>query len=444
MLLTIQPAQIEQLAPNDNSIKAAKKLAKLSNWNARGAAEDQWVWGEIQGSSIYQSAIYLPELKCECSCPSFKRPCKHALALLFVYADYQDQFPLQNDENHISSRVQSWRTKISKKIEKKAEPAKAVDPAARAKRQQAREKKMEQGLQALEQWLHDVVNLGLGQMRNREGERLIREISSRLVDAQAAGLNSWINEFSSALYQENWQQKSQFWLAKLHWACKLWQQRAVLPSETQQELLHLLGVSLASEVWQELPLHPLDLYSLANISQTLTGDRTGEFRRQWLWDAEKLQDHVLIDFKIMPHTQYGITLRLKQKVQCQAQFYPSRLKQRLSLDFTKLIYQNVMTPPAGFQNFAQAFSIYANKLAQFPLHSISFWWMENLRFYYSADGNCTLIDQNNQVMPLQLSKQQAEILWLNVYNQTFYAGLEWNGLELKLLSIWQGENYLCL
>ena len=73
MLLTIQLDQIQQIIPDTNSEKAAKKLAKMNDWNNKGASADQWVWAEIKGSAIYQSAIFLPQLKCECSCPSFKR-----------------------------------------------------------------------------------------------------------------------------------------------------------------------------------------------------------------------------------------------------------------------------------------------------------------------------------------------------------------------------------
>lgn len=111
MLLTIQSDQVEQIIPDASSAKSAKKLAKFEAWNNISGSTDQWIWGEIQGSAIYQSAVFLPELKCECSCPSFKRPCKHALALLFVYTEYQDKFTVQSDEQSIPDRVQKWRDK---------------------------------------------------------------------------------------------------------------------------------------------------------------------------------------------------------------------------------------------------------------------------------------------------------------------------------------------
>lgn len=118
MLLTITAEQAEQVIPDANSAKAAKKLAKFKDWNNIAGSEDQWIWGEITGSAIYQSAVFLPELKFECSCPSFKRPCKHALALLLVYIENQDQFSIQADESLIPERVQKWRDKKAKALDK--------------------------------------------------------------------------------------------------------------------------------------------------------------------------------------------------------------------------------------------------------------------------------------------------------------------------------------
>ncbi len=448
MLLTIQLDQIQQIIPDTNSEKAAKKLAKMNDWNNKGASADQWVWAEIKGSAIYQSAIFLPQLKCECSCPSFKRPCKHALALLMVYQEHPQEFHIQEDETQFPERVTKWRDKLTQSTEKKAEKAnKPVDEAARAKRQESRDKKIDQGIEALQLWLKDVVNLGLGEVRSQSGRQFFHEISSRLVDAQAAGLNVWIDELSSSLYQANWQQQSAFWLARLYLIAELWQKREQLSEDLQQELRQLMGINLASDFWATQATEELQVSVLASTTHPLQQSK-GNFRRQWLWDEKTLTDHLILDFDIAPHTRYGITLPSQHSFKLKAQRYPGVAQQRLKLadnlmlneiDAIKIEQQ----PPQGFASFEAALAKHAEKLIQNPMHLTSFWWMNPVRLS-QKDERYFLIDATNHMMPIEFNTEQFTRLWMMVSNQPFYAGLEWNGLDLKLISLWQGAHYQCL
>ena len=83
----ISPEQALQYAPDDSSVKAAKKLAAINHWQIlhQHATSDgkTLIWGEIRGSSLYQASIILSEpFNFACDCPSFKKPCKHGIALL--------------------------------------------------------------------------------------------------------------------------------------------------------------------------------------------------------------------------------------------------------------------------------------------------------------------------------------------------------------------------
>ena len=77
------PEQIVALAPDAGSVKAGRELATARKWVSLGRSE-QAVWGECQGSGAkpYQTKIDLSEPAFQCSCPSRKFPCKHALGLL--------------------------------------------------------------------------------------------------------------------------------------------------------------------------------------------------------------------------------------------------------------------------------------------------------------------------------------------------------------------------
>lgn len=443
MLLKIQPDQVEQIIPDASSAKSAKKLAKLQEWKNIAGTADQWIWGEIQGSAIYQSAIFLPELKCECSCPSFKRPCKHALALLLVYTEHQDQFVIQQDETAIPDRVQKWRDKKTKAVEKKEKAAeKPVDEEARAKREQAREKKIDSGIEALQLWLQDVVNMGLGRLRQQQNEKF-RDIQSRLVDAQAGGLVSHLDEFSSALYQADWQSRCSFWLAKLQIAVNLWQNRQQLQPELYEEVKQLFGINLPGDIWEKIAVQSLNVYALGQVSHELTTAR-GRYRRQWLWDSVALRDYLLLDFEIAPYSSFGVTLPYQCQIGLNARLYPVISQQRIRLEggLTGLNQgESITVAPQGLTCFDQLFQHYADTLKHNPLQLLRFFWLENLRLF-KQDGQAYLMDQNQQKMPVELP-DFAEI-WLLVGAETFDAGLEWNGLQLSLVSIWQGEHFVCL
>src|SRR5437660_1496499 len=77
--------QILALAPDAGSAKAGKELASPRKWLTLGQ-EGQAAWGECQGSGAhpYQTKIDLSEPAFQCTCPSRKFPCKHALGLFLL------------------------------------------------------------------------------------------------------------------------------------------------------------------------------------------------------------------------------------------------------------------------------------------------------------------------------------------------------------------------
>lgn len=77
--------EIKDMAPDRAAFAAAKKLATATNWPQVGQQGDV-LWGVCSGSSNYKVYVDLSRTALECSCPSRKRPCKHALALLLLDA----------------------------------------------------------------------------------------------------------------------------------------------------------------------------------------------------------------------------------------------------------------------------------------------------------------------------------------------------------------------
>jgi len=78
--------QIKALAPDSRAFADGKKLGKPSAFRRLGREGDA-VWGVALGSKgdAYAVLARSPE-DVKCSCPSRKRPCKHALGLLVLIA----------------------------------------------------------------------------------------------------------------------------------------------------------------------------------------------------------------------------------------------------------------------------------------------------------------------------------------------------------------------
>src|SRR3954451_19303686 len=78
---------IEGLAPDAASGAAARRLARPAPWSGTGH-DEQAVWGLCKGSGArpYRTQVAVDGPAFNCSCPSRKFPCKHALALMLLRA----------------------------------------------------------------------------------------------------------------------------------------------------------------------------------------------------------------------------------------------------------------------------------------------------------------------------------------------------------------------
>ena len=81
-------ARVLALAPDASAQRAARALAGGPSWLAAGAGPEL-LWGECRGSASapYRTVVDLSGPAYRCSCPSRRFPCKHALALLLLWAD---------------------------------------------------------------------------------------------------------------------------------------------------------------------------------------------------------------------------------------------------------------------------------------------------------------------------------------------------------------------
>lgn len=177
------------LAPDDASARAGLSLAVEAKWSDLGGTDSAF-WGECKGSGSkpYQTRIALDGPAFKCSCPSRKFPCKHSLALFFLYVDKAQLFSAVETPGWVSEWLESRGQREQKKVERAWEKAdKPVDEAAQAKAAARRAERVEDGIDQLERWLQDLVRSGLATAPKQPYSHW-DGMGQRLIDAQAPGL----------------------------------------------------------------------------------------------------------------------------------------------------------------------------------------------------------------------------------------------------------------
>ncbi|HEX5167043.1 MAG TPA: SWIM zinc finger family protein [Thermomicrobiales bacterium] len=193
MELTVEQALA--LAPDASSASAGRKLARPGDWRNLGRNEVA-LWGECQGSALYQTRVDLRDYATRCSCPSRKFPCKHALGLLVLAAATPDLVPSAGAPEW----VESWLIQREKRAARtdgdtETKPATTTKTPPR-QREDRRLARVQAGVDALNLWLDDLIRNGLAQV-GMQPARFWEQQAARLVDAQASGLASRVRRLAA-------------------------------------------------------------------------------------------------------------------------------------------------------------------------------------------------------------------------------------------------------
>ena len=206
---------IEQLAPDQSSLKAAAGLAKPAKWSAiAGSADGTLMWGLCAGSGAnpYKVAVDLRDNGSKCTCPSRKFPCKHGLALMWMRAESSVAFGSGEPPEWVGDWLKRRRgppvnhglagkdAAAADDVQEVVEDPKAVArrEAATARRLAENDAAIKDALDALEQWIADQLRTGLSAFIDDVTARC-RRIASRLVDGKAATLAGRLDEMPARI-----------------------------------------------------------------------------------------------------------------------------------------------------------------------------------------------------------------------------------------------------
>jgi hypothetical protein len=278
-------------APDAKVAGAARRLASSAVWSELGATESL-VWGRCQGSGRepYQVTVDLTGPSFRCTCPSFKQPCKHAVALLLMWAQGEGTVAPLPAPAGFAAEWAAGRTGRSAGAKTAATVA---DPEAQAKRRAERIERMTAGLDDFARWMGDLVRQGLAVAR-RQPFRYWDDAAARLHDAQLPGLGDRVRAVGGEIHgRPDWADHLLGELGRWHLAVQAWGQRGELAPDTLADLRVLLGWSRRGEA--PLTREPVvDRWHV--VGRRLGGDERVQAQRTWIVGADTGEVAVLWDF----------------------------------------------------------------------------------------------------------------------------------------------------
>ena len=422
-------ADVMAMAPDAVAVSAGRKLAAPSHWRD-GGRDERALWGQCQGSALYQVTVDLADHVSKCSCPSRKFPCKHALGLLFQATRLPEGAPPDWASAWLSKRGAAAEAKAAKP----PTPDKPPDPVQQAARAAKRQGRVEDGLAVLETWLEDLARQGLAGIE-RQPHAFWEQQAARLVDAQAPGLAARVRRLAGIPSSgPGWPERLAGGVGRLALLVEAYRGRERLPAPLQADLGQLVGWTLMEEQvrahgdlvrdrWQVLGRRR----ELAPGPQQLIAQRT------WLLGATTGRQALVLDF-LAPGKAPAVLLAPGQQQELELVFWPSAWPQR-ALVAAALSAPAPQASPERGGMVADVLEAMAEGLARHP-------WLERQAALLAAvvpvppagDGPWHVIDAAGDALPL-VASDPWRLLALSGGRPLAMAG-EWDGHALRPTCCW--------
>jgi SWIM zinc finger len=350
MSLTL--AKIEELAPDQSSLDAGRKLLQPKIWPKIACDDLGLVWGECQGSGSlpYRVVVSETDLGYKCSCPSRKFPCKHTLALMWMRAE-KHPFVTEAQPDWVSDWLARRRGSAPPRssapepdsAKSKAALAAAIEPdstpadpkaearaAAQRERNRAeREASILLGLDELDLWLIDQIERGLAGFQSVAQEQC-RLLARRLVDAKANSLATRVEQLPSALFAVPDPLRGNFLIEKLgelHLIAEAYRRQAALSEELRADIRATIGWPLSREALLGAP-QALRLRDRWMVLATINEIQPDKLRRLETWlvrlgKADAPRFAVMMDFVPVSQGMVNNVYAPGEAFEAELVFYPS-------------------------------------------------------------------------------------------------------------------------
>lgn len=319
--------QVLALAPDAGSAANGKKLASLKHWRAVGQNE-QAIWGECQGSALYQVRVDAATLSVKCSCPSHKFPCKHGLGLLLLAIDGRS-VPVGVPPEWVREWLAKRADTAEKRQAKANEQPKPVDAVAQAKRVEKRATLVGQGLATLDLWMSDLVRNGLASVEAQPATFWERQ-AAQMVDSQAPGVAARLRQLAGIPGSSpDWPEQLIGGLGQLALLSHAYSRLDSLDESLRYDVRQLIGWTLSQD-------------EVTAVGEQVTGEwlAVGQWiedgervrtQRTWLIGAESSRPALLLSFSAMG-APFGAALVPGIRQRVAITYYPGAAPVRARLD----------------------------------------------------------------------------------------------------------------
>ena len=422
--------QINALAPNDSTERRARQLAIPSKWQQLGT-NGTGIWGRCTGSGNqpYQVQIALQGPRFKCSCPVRKLPCKHSLALLYLYAKNPALFEVVPPDNSIAQ----WLDKSKPTTTTIAQDTEAAAKAAKAKerRWQQRLTLMENGLNELEQWLRDLVRQGIANTEATQ-KSFWDQVAAKMVDAKLPSVGTYLKETHRTLQTEqDWAEPVMMRLGVLYSWVLAFRQRDQLSNDLKQALYTRLGRTTQKSQVIAAGHHMTDVWLVAAIweDEDLEGRA---FRKVWLWGTKTQQWALLLDFSF-GGVAYEQSYPLGSLWQGTLAFYDNAHRQRATWVQQKPAQLPHLVPSIATVDLAEHLDQYAEARQNNPWLSTVATAIGNLRAQLNVQKQLVLTD-GTAILPCQGLSEALQWSLLSISG----------GGPISLVGEWNGQYFLPL
>ncbi|MDI9365296.1 MAG: SWIM zinc finger family protein [Flavobacterium sp.] len=391
--------QILALAPDEASKKAGKDLCTPSKWLSKGMNE-QAIWGVCKGSGSkpYQTQVDIELLAFKCTCPSRKFPCKHGLGLLLFNAKQHVAFT----NNSAPEWVAEWLAKRNEKVEKKAEQANIlVDEEAQAKRLQAKEQLVEQGIGELLFWLQDIVSKGII-LLPQNGSAAFDNMAKRMIDAKAPGIANmlkWLGRTN--FYKDGWESQFLQQLTHIYLVIAAFKNRNETKRLYYADIKTQIGFTQNQEALKEQT--GIEDHWLV-LGKQITENNNVTTERNWLYGNASKQYALVLQFSVRGQ---GITFTFTPGMYLQAElvYFPSVVPLRAIIK--NQIASNHVALPIGLANWQEVAVLLASQKAQLPFATTSTLIVQQL-VPVLVNNQWFLQDASQTIMPIH---QADTVIW---------------------------------
>ncbi len=425
--------QILALAPDTVSAAAGKKLAAPKTWKNLGLSE-RAVWGECQGSALYQVRTDLSDLAVKCSCPSRKFPCKHGLGLLLMFAANPKTFAPGSEPEWVSDWI-SKRAQTAAKKEAKAEAAEKKeetpqDIKAREKRVAKKEERVLEGIEGLQLFLSDLVRNGLAGLETK-GPSFWENQAARLVDAQVPGFARRLRNLAELPGSfPDWPERLLAEIGKTSLLIQAYRRQDQLDPDLRAEVRQLAGFTVGQEDVLAGPDIVRDTWTVLGLF--IEDDDRLRTQRTWLTGEKSGRRALNLQFSAGPRVPFAMTFIPGTRFDAALAFYPGSYRLRA-------LVKERYSEPSRIQQLPLAgsagdlFDQYASALARQPWIDRFPAVLSNAMPLPAAAGAWHVATSDGNMIPL-VPGAHWRMLALSGGHPAAIAG-EWNGHTLLPLGM---------